>query len=148
MSAAKLQEFIRSRSKSSSKQVNFSGRKKAWIDSITTLYQEVDKWLTPLLKDKSVRFHKTTVEIAEDHIGTYQIDILHILIGKDKVSFIPKGALVIGGNGRIDILGPRASQTLILNKEYMWEIVSRRTPKPSFIPFTEESFLDTLRQVM
>jgi hypothetical protein len=146
MSAAKLQEFIRNRAKANSKQVDFSARKKIWIDSINSLYNEVTKWLSPLKKE--VKIHKTSVAITEDHIGTYEIDILHLLIGKDKVSFIPKGTLIIGANGRIEVLGPKSSQTLILNKENTWEIVSRRTPKPEFRSFTEESFLDILKQVM
>ena len=146
MSAAKLQEFIRTRAKADSKQVDFSARKKVWIDSVNSLYDEISKWLSPLKKE--VKINKTTVEISEDHIDTYKIDILHLFIGKDKVSFIPKGTLIIGANGRIDVLGPKGSQMLVLNKENIWEIVSRRTVKPEFKPFSEESFLDTLKLVM
>ena len=88
--------------------------------------------------------------IQEQYIGTYDATILHIIVGKQKVSFYPKGALIGGAEGRVDVMGQKSMQTLLLNKRE-WSIVEtprKERAKVEFEPFAEESFQRLMEEVM
>jgi hypothetical protein len=51
-------------------------------------------------------------EVTEDHIGTYTIPTLELTIGGERVEFRPKGTLVVGAAGRVDIRGGRDAVTM------------------------------------
>ncbi len=146
--AKDLHVFLRTKAKSETKAevVKWEEKKNRWLENIEDLYKLISSWLEPLEKERvlSHSIEKTTVK--EDPIGSYDVGVLTILIGNQKVEFYPKGTLIIGAEGRIDIKGQRAVRTIILN-EGQWSVVER-SPRLKTLPFNEDSFQDILSEVM
>ena len=144
-----LEAFIRSKADGTAQgepEVDWQARKSDWLKRIADLYAVIRKWLAPLEKDGVVRFLTANVTIQEEQIGSYGVEVLTILIGKQRVAFYPKGTLIIGADGRIDIRGQRAVRTIILS-DGEWHLVER-TPKLKVLPFDQNSFQDLLSEVM
>ena len=128
------------------KQVDWKEKKDKWLNHIAALYKMVHTWIAPLESDGTVRSQTSSESLEEDYIGQYQIDVLTLFIGKQHVEFIPKGTLIIGADGRVDVRGLRGIQTLVL-KEDQWFLVER-SPRLKTLPFNEDSFQDMLQEVM
>jgi len=144
-----LQAFIRSKVASPPEpeaQIDWAHRKEEWLKAIDGLYDLVKSWLQPLESDDTLRFRLAKISLEEDQIGTYEVDVLTLLIGKQRVAFYPKGTLIIGADGRVDVRGQRAVRTLVLNGG-RWFVVER-APRLKTLPFNDDSFQDLLREVM
>jgi hypothetical protein len=144
-----LEEFIRSKARDTTQgepKVDWQGRKQDWLRNIANLYANIRKWLNPLEKDGVLSFLTATITLQEEYIGTYSVEVLTILIGKQRVEFHPKGTLIIGAEGRIDIRGQRGVRTIIFNQKD-WNLVER-SPKLKVLPFNQDSFHDVLSEVM
>lgn len=103
-----LEAFIRSKAGGTTRgepEIDWQAKKDAWLRNIADLYAVIRKWLAPLEKDGVLRFLTASITLQEEQIGSYAVDVLTILIGKQKVAFYPKGTLIIGAEGRIDIRG-------------------------------------------
>ena len=144
-----LRTFLEDKAKSSSAQpeIDWEARRDKWLANISALYKCVKRWLADLEREGVVRYLPSPkVTISEDRIGDYGVDVLTILVGKQRVAFYPKGTLIVGAEGRIDIRGQKGIRTIILNGR-KWSIVER-TPTLATYPFNEESFRDALEEVM
>ena len=127
-------------------EIDWNKKKNQWLNHIAQLYKMIHKWIAPLESDGTVRLQTSSESLEEDYIGQYQVDVLTLLIGKQHVEFHPKGTLIIGANGRIDVRGQRGIRTLVL-MENQWFIVER-SPRLKTLPFNEDSFQDVLQEVM
>lgn len=82
---------------------NVSRKVRSFITSVNKLFAEVESWIaqTPLTGTQE------EVKICEEYSGIYVAKKLSIEDDKKKeiVEFLPIGAFIIGGNGRIDMLG-------------------------------------------
>jgi len=144
-----LQAFLRSKAASqegTEEQIDWDARKERWLAAINDLYDLVKSWLQPLENDGTVRYQLAPIPLNEEHIGAYKVDVLTLLIGKQSIAFHPKGTLIMGADGRVDVRGQRAVRTLVLN-EGEWLVVER-TPRLRTLPFNEDSFQDLLQEVM
>jgi len=140
-----LDAFLRSKASTEPK-IDWGARKDRWISEITRLYDQIKEWLAPLEKDEVVRYSTLTMTLQEDPIGSYQVDVLMLLVGKQRVEFRPKGTLIVGANGRVDIQGPRAMRTIVL-RDGRWLIVER-SPRVKTRPFDKDSLETVLKEVM
>lgn len=140
-----LDAFLRSKA-STEPEIDWEATKDKWISEIAKLYDQIKKWLAPLEKDAIVRYSTWTTTLQEDYIGSYQIDVLTLLVGKQRVEFRPKGTLIIGANGRVDVQGPRAVRTIVL-QDGQWFIVER-SPRVKTRPFDKDSLETVLEEVM
>ena len=140
-----LDAFLRSKASTEPK-IDWGARKDRWISEITRLYDQIKEWLAPLEKDEVVRYSTLTMTLQEDPIGSYQVDVLMLLVGKQRVEFRPKGTLIVGANGRVDIQGPRAMRTIVL-QDGRWLIVER-SPRVKTRPFDKDSLETVLKEVM
>ena len=127
-------------------QVDWETKKNEWIENVAGLYERVRTWLEPLEKENVLSYRTEPVTLQEEPIGSYEVDALTILIGKQRVVFQPKGTLIIGAEGRVDIRGLRAVRTLLCS-DGLWSVVER-APRLKVLPFTEDSFQDILSEVM
>ena len=144
-----LEAFLRSKAGGPAQgepEIDWQARKDNWVRNISELYGVVRKWLEPLEKEGVLHFLSSRIRLQEEQIGDYEVEVLTILIGKQKVSFYPKGALIIGAEGRVDIRGQAAVRTIIFN-DGRWQIVER-SPKLKVLPFDQDSFQDVLSEVM
>ena len=144
-----LQAFLKQKAASTTptpNEVDWKAKKDKWLSQIAQLYKMIREWIAPLVKDKTVRFQTSSESLEEDNIGQYQVDVLTLFIGKQRVEFHPKGTLIIGANGRVDVQGQRGIRTLVFKAD-QWYIVER-FPRLKTLPFNEDSFQDVLQEVM
>lgn len=127
-------------------ETDWEHKKNTWLKNVDEFYELVLAWLEPLLEQGVVKYEKKPVKLEEEPIGAYEVDTLIIYIGNQDVTFCPKGTLIIGAQGRIDIRGHRAVRSIIFNDE-QWSVVER-APKIKVLPFNEQSFQDILSEVM
>lgn len=123
-------------------------RKQVWLKELDSLYAKVREWLAPLEAEGVVKFHTTPITLEEEEIGRYDVEALHIMIGKQKVSFYPRGILFLdeGVCGQVNIRGPEGLCSLILNQG-RWAIV-RSSPDLRFKRIDRASFQEILSEVM
>ena len=150
--AIRLTEFIRGRKEQAGRSaVDWQAKKDNWIRSVEELYALVRNMLHESIKSRDVTLRTSDVEVTEDYIGTYTIPALELVVGGERVEFRPRGALVLGAEGRVDIRGGRDTVTLIKNTDKTggeWSVVLQRIPHFRTVPFDEESLKDALERVM
>jgi len=140
-----LDAFLRSKA-STEPEIDWEARKVKWLSDIAELYSRIKEWLSPLEKDAVVRYSTWTRTLEEDYIGSYQVEVLTLLVGKQRVEFRPKGTLIVGANGRVDIRGPRAVRSIVLQDD-QWLMVERG-PRVQTRPFDKDALESVLKEVM
>lgn len=137
-------------SESAAVQIDWTARKNAWIEALRDLFDEIRGWLQLLIVDGTVQIQNEEVHLTEQFIGSYQAPVMKIWVGGlPKASVRPKGTLIVGGLGRVDVEGPRGVSTLILLtkdqsllsheqiKQAKWYVVGK-DKKP--LPLDESAF--------
>lgn len=144
-----FKEFlIKKKQEEEQKKVNWKERKTIWIGSITKLYNSISSWLQPFVDDELLKVKKDiTLNITEEYIGHYSINRYDIYLGNDIISLTPKGTLIFGSYGRIDMSGPKGEIMLIEPEWDNWKF-AKRTPKLETWDVTEESFTEILKSLV
>ena len=47
------------------------------------------------------------MNLTDEYLGKYSAKRLDIYVGSEIISLIPRGTLIMGSNGRIDMRGPK-----------------------------------------
>lgn len=159
-----LQAFIAQQlqEKPSEPPVDWERRKNRWIDFVNELYSQVqDMLLKSGLKESD--FRRVPKTITEEKLGTYSVDALEASVGTRVVRFDPVGTLIIGGYGRVDVVGPTGEkvkfiaddaderepedQTPSYERNWNWRIYPERSYR-DFWDFNEQGLLNTLNKVL
>jgi len=150
MSAKLLQEFFRAKKAEAdqAEHVDWTAKKNDWITAVKDLYDQIDTWLATSIKNGDIAISRHSKAITEDYIGEYEVDELRLTVGDEIVEFSPKGALVVGASGRVDIIGNRGIETLILQPGPRWSVVASKTPTLKLVELTADSLLEALKAVM
>ena len=144
-----FEEFLkRKATEKEQKKVDWKERKQKWLNSVTKLYSDINEWLEPFKAQKLINVEKSKViKITEEYIGTYEIPRLDIYVGNEIVSLTPKGTLILGANGRIDMIGPKAEIMLIEPEWGEWQF-AKRTPKLETWEINEKSFKSFIQKLV
>ena len=133
-------------------------RREGWLGKLTELCHTIEhNWLAPMVAEGQLQTNPLKVALNEQLIGSYEAPGLLIEIGTSVVRLEPKGTMVIGAAGRVDLQGPGGLATLILNSpdfpqkpfpacQFNWQFVAR-SPRIQLIPLNADSFADALLQV-
>lgn len=89
--------------KESRPKINWGERKQGWLSSIDDLYSDINSWFKPFGAD--VKIESQQVELVEEYIGSYGVAEMKIKIGAELVTIRPRGTIIIGGYGRVDMTG-------------------------------------------
>jgi hypothetical protein len=89
-------------------------RKTWWIERVQSLFDQIDTWLRPLVDAGAVTPTRSKYPAHEEKLGTYDIDTLVLEVAGKKLTFLPKGTLLLGSSGRIDVSGPNGDVLLVL----------------------------------
>ncbi len=99
--------------------VDWERRKSIWLGKIDALYREVESWLAPYKtsenNEKLLETVTESIKIHEERLGTYPVPTMRIRISSEDVNLVPKGLVILGGLGRVDMTGPLGSVMIILN---------------------------------
>ncbi len=93
---------------------DISGRVSSFIESVNRLFAEIESWIA----QTNLEGIQEETEISEEASGKYTIKKL-TLEDKEKkkiAEFLPIGTFIIGGNGRVDMVG-RIDKAIIVNLE-------------------------------
>lgn len=144
-----FEAFLKSKAKEKeNNNVDWESRKHKWFDSVNKLYADIDEWLKPFTAQKLLNIETgKLIKLTEEYIGTYEIPRLDIYIGNEIISLIPKGTLILGSNGRIDMIGPKAEIVLIEPEWGEWYF-AKRTPKLETWEINEESFKSFIQKLV
>lgn len=126
-------------------------KRETWVRSVESLYSRVEEMLREAIASKDVAVRRIATPITENFVGTYSIPVLEITIGNERVEFRPKGLIVIGASGRVDILGERDRVTLLRDQEDAnsgWSLVLQRVPGLRTASLDRESLQHALERVM
>jgi hypothetical protein len=147
-----LVEFLRSKKVHSPiPEIDWEAKKDGWVRSVEGLYRYVQEMLRDSIATKDVVVRTFDVQVTEDFVGTYSIPALELSVGIERVEFIPKGVIVYGAAGRVDIRGECGTATLLKDMagaEDMWTFVLQRVPHLRVAPLDRESLKDALERVM
>ncbi|MBF0416075.1 MAG: hypothetical protein HQL78_06750 [Magnetococcales bacterium] len=118
--------------------VDWDHRKAIWLGKIDELLQSVQNWLAPYKSPEEgeplLDYITGEIEIYEEQIGSYRVPAMTIQFGSEDVRLTPKGLVILGGFGRIDMIGPLGSVMIVLND-------SDKPPTPQFqIPSPGKTF--------
>lgn len=144
-----FEDFLKNKKKEDSKnKIDWTKRKKDWLSTIDDFYSEIRIWLKEFEDNGYLKIEMNkSLEISEEYIGTYKVGRLDIYIGNDIISLIPKGALIYGSTGRIDIRGPKGEIMMIRNEDNKWQF-AKRTPKLEMWDVTDESFKSIIQELV
>ncbi|MGC9950584.1 MAG: hypothetical protein ABSF64_29815 [Bryobacteraceae bacterium] len=146
-----LTEFLRRKEQAAGPPIDWQAKRDDWIRSVNGLYALVKSMLRESIESRAVTVRTFDVEATEDYIGTYTIQALELSVGGERVEFRPKGVLIIGGAGRVDINGGRDTVTLIKSTQAgdsEWTVILQRVPHLRTAPLDRESLKDALERVM
>jgi len=129
------------------KKVDWEARRKKWIAALNQLYEMIETYLQPSVKNGLVKIVYEDKIIIEENIGTYTVREMKLWAGTEQVVFDPKGTILIGSFGRVDMTGDEGAIMIVLIEWDSWELAVR-TPRMKHWPLTEDSFSDALKQVM
>jgi len=142
-----FEEFLHSKKeKSKGQSIDWNERKSIWINSVDALFAQIKMWLAPFEQKGLVSFHEKDIKCYEDYTGEYVIKKLDIILGSDIVSLVPKGTVILGSLGRIDMMGNDGDIMLIEQEWNEWKF-AKRTPKLNMWNLSEESFKATLQNL-
>ena len=74
-----------------------------WMKRLDEFYQLAEGFLQKYIEQGKVHTTRSTKQITEEHIGSYDVESLEVQIGTIKVLFDPIGTLVLGVKGRVDM---------------------------------------------
>jgi hypothetical protein len=144
-----IAEYLQKKKDESEKQqnsINWDARRQRWQKAIGTLYKSIEKWLRDAIDQNIVAVNYIDTTIEEEYIGQYPIRILRLDVGAERVVFEPKGTLIMGASGRVDVTGKEGTIRLVLIDDE-WYITARDIPRQQW-PLIKETFDDLLRQLL
>jgi hypothetical protein len=144
-----LAEYLQKKKDESEKQqnsINWNDRLQQWQKAINRLYNSIEKWLHDAIEQNIVAVSYINIILEEEYIGQYPTRRLQLDVGAEKVVFEPKGMLVMGASGSVDVTGREGTIRLIL-VDGEWYITSRDFARQQW-PLVKETFDDLLRQLL
>lgn len=123
-----------------------------WRAEVSKLYDAIEGWLKPYLDDGGILLERQPTSVTEDGLDPYEIDRLDIEVGTETVRLDPRGTIVIGARGRIDMshLGSGDPIYLVLvgsDDRPGWSIVEPKDRK-NLRPLTKETFESALESLL
>ncbi|MGA2617591.1 MAG: hypothetical protein ABSF26_08285 [Thermoguttaceae bacterium] len=135
-------------------EVDWNAERDWWLAALGALYNQIEVWLAPLREQGLVSSARVPVQLSEEKIGTYTADQLVLEFGPEAIVLEPKGCLIVGARGRVDVFrrGSRGEQVMLVlsgsKAEPRWEIWPNRDPRQRKVvrKASFEKLLETLLQ--
>jgi len=99
---AKLKEISLKKKKNYSKK-DWDKERALWIKQVNELYCQIEKWLKIYIDKNYISLHFHKINLFEESMGEYDIDVLETDMGELLIVFRPVGRNIIGADGRIDV---------------------------------------------
>lgn len=106
---AQFKELVEKETKESN-QIDWEKNKNEWLEQLQSLYKIIENAVAPF----DIEVKKSPKTIVEQFIGAYEADELRLIIGQKVITFSPKGTLLIGTKGRVDVIYGNKIEKLVL----------------------------------
>jgi hypothetical protein len=149
--AKELADFFQSkkqRSDEESAATDWGKRREEWLSAIDNLYASIEGWLSESVQKGIVTLQRRQRQIEEAHLGAYWVDDLVLKVGDEKVTFSPKGTIIVGAQGRVDVRGEAGESMFVAQLGPRWSVVVSRYPTLRTEALDADSFNETMQAVM
>lgn len=94
--------------------VDWDEQREEWLSHLTQFYEMVDGYISDYVEAHQLSCTRSRKTLNEENIGSYDVDVLSIRINTTTITLTPIGTLLIGGKGRIDMVGPKGKVKFVL----------------------------------
>jgi len=123
-------------------------RAERYLSATDALYSRIESWLKDSIDSGFVTgFVRRPIPLMEQVSGSYSAPELVFSAATTSIRFIPKGANVMGAEGRIDAQSSRGRHALIVLIDGSWHFVDPVT-KLKRSEMSESGFLELLKHLM
>jgi len=138
-----FKKFLKEKKKEQDDNIGeLEGKKLRYIDSVELFFENVKKWLKCYEDDGLLAIRELNTELHD--IGTYQIPKIDIYLGdEDIIQLNPVGALIVGGDGRIDIKYKGFHNIMMVKIKNKWVFVDKSIVINK-VEVTEETFKNVI----
>lgn len=98
-------------------ETDWAGMRDEWLKDLDALHAKVAQFLEEYTAAGSISYHLHEIELTEPDIGKYLAKRMDIKIGRQHVSLVPVGTLLIGCKGRVDAMGSAGRAQILLVDE-------------------------------
>lgn len=95
-------------------EVDRAGIRDEWLKNLDSLHTKIAHFLEEYTAAGSISYHFHEIELNEPDIGQYSAKRMDIKIGRQNVSLVPVGTLLVGCKGRVDALGSAGRAQILL----------------------------------
>ncbi|HXY79000.1 MAG TPA: hypothetical protein VEI08_00035 [Candidatus Bathyarchaeia archaeon] len=157
--------------------IDWDEQRREWLAHLDSLYKRVESFIAKYVAAGEMIYEYQNIELNEENIGAYIAKQMKLKIGRQIVTLVPIGTLLIGSKGRVDVVGPIGrAQIILVDKEASgpaslihvtvsiggktsgtpnrppkrinWEWkIATRPPDIRFEELTQESFLQLILEV-
>lgn len=110
-----------------SQSMDWGKRKDKWLSVLQALIEQIRASLVGA-GVPAEQIQITRHRLTEEAFGNYEAPGLEAKIGTATVSFVPVASVIIGGYGRVDVIGPRGEVKLIADDAEPLRDPEDRTP--------------------
>lgn len=125
--------------------IDWAAKRNAWLKAVNSLFDTIQN---SYLKNMDVEIERPKKKVWEHDVGDYEISELSLRVGDEQVLFSPKGLIVVGSKGRVDVFGDRGEATLVLQPDNRWHVVTSRVPTRQLEPLNANTFAEMLAGIM
>jgi hypothetical protein len=164
-----VQREIDAARRSDGSSIDWEREKTEWLRYLNNLHLSLNAFLKPYIDAGQISVSTNqSWEINEEHLGTYALPQMSIVIGAKTVTLEPMGTVQVGNRGRVDVacnlaramlilvesgsvaqlipssgIGkPQGSMKSLTSGRWVWKIVTRDT-----VDLTRESFQALLVEI-
>lgn len=94
--------------------IDWDQQRKEWLSYLKQFYDIVDGFISEYVEAHQLSCTRSKKTLNEENIGSYDVDVLSIRINTITITLTPIGTLLIGGKGRIDMVGPKGKVKFVL----------------------------------
>ena len=97
--------------------IDWAGIRDEWLKNLDSLHKKIVGFLQAYIERGSISYDFAEIELTEPNIGKYPARRMDIKIGRQHVSLVPVGTLLIGCKGRVDAEGAAGRAQILLVDE-------------------------------
>lgn len=130
--------------------VDWSRKKEEWLEALDKFYGIVHLLIINKFENAGyqVIVSKNKLTLAEEYIGSYQVDQLEISADDIKIYFNPVGCMIFNAKGRVDMVVGFETIKIILTETNEWKIVQGIGASRQLLDFDEENIYKLFLKIL
>ena len=85
-----------------------------WLQHLRNLYDQIESFLKEYIESGEIKPDYRDITLNEENIGLYKARQMILNIGRQQITLIPIGTLILGSKGRVDVVGPSGNSRFLL----------------------------------